>query len=50
MSKFYRTVYLMELKIENEKLILDTSFTMKDYIETKVFLIEDLYKKLNFRT
>ena len=35
----------MELKIENEKLILDTSFTMKDYIETKVFLIEDLYKK-----
>ena len=35
----------MELKIENEKLILDTSFTMKDYIETKVFLIEDLYTK-----
>ena len=35
----------MELKIEKEKLILDTSFTMKDYIETKVFLIEDLYKK-----
>ena len=35
----------MELKIENEKLILDTSFTMKDYMETKIFLIEDLYKK-----
>ena len=37
----------MELKIENEKLILDTSFTMKDYMETKIFLIEDLYEKNN---
>ena len=35
----------MELKIENEKLILDTSSTMKDYMETKIFLIEDLYEK-----
>ena len=35
----------MELKIEKEKLILDTSFTMKDYMETKNFLIEDLYEK-----
>ena len=35
----------MELKIENEKLILDTSFKKKDYMETKIFLIEDLYEK-----
>ena len=27
----------MELKIENEKLILDTLFTMKNYMETKIF-------------
>ena len=30
----------MELKIENEKLILDTSFTMKDYKEASFVVLE----------
>ena len=35
----------MRIIIENEKEILETSFVMKDYLETKSFLIEDLYTK-----
>ena len=33
------------IKNRKWKINLDTLFTMKDYVETKNFLIEDLYKK-----